>query len=148
MLSGAHGSEGGSTILRLWDIEAKRCILSFIGHSRYADTVSFSAGCAGSQAWGKRNLRIWDLSNGTCRHSIEVDLSCGTHAASNEEVFVPNLREEDGAIIDVINVHTGVIRSSLCQAWCLGDRAVELHICAAVPHDADDYDDESWLLHT
>jgi hypothetical protein len=49
--------------------------------------------------------------------------------------------------IDVINVHTGVIRSSLRQAWCLGDRAVELHLCgnfllAAVPHDADDYDDE------
>jgi hypothetical protein len=138
-----ENAEGDSTIVRLWDVEAKRCIRSFVGHSRYA-AVSFSAGCAESISWEESNLRIWDLSNGTWRQSIEIDIGTGKHAASNEEVFVPN---EDG-FIDVINIHTGVIRSSPRQAWLSDDMVLELHLCgnfllAAVPHDADDYDDEA-----
>jgi WD40 repeat protein len=109
ILSGAQGRREGSTILRLWDVEAKRCIRSFVGHSRYADTVCFSAGCAVSQAWEENDLRIWDL---TCRYSIEINLGAGKHAASNEEVFMPNLGGEDGVIIDAMNIHTGIIRSS------------------------------------
>jgi hypothetical protein len=142
MLSGGHGRAGDSTILRLWDVETKRCIRSFIGHSCYAGTVSFSAGYAVSQAWEEENIRIWDLSNGACRHSVEVELGIGKHAASNEEVFVPNLkddcglvpnlREEDGLIIDVINIDTGVIRSSSPQAWCMSYRTVELHLCGNI----------------
>jgi hypothetical protein len=148
MLSGGQGRrEGGPTILRLWDIEAKHCIRSFVGHMRYADTVSFSAGCAVSQAWEEENVRVWDLSNGTCRHSIEINVGVGKYAASNEEVFMPNIGGEDGVIIDAMNIHTGVIRSSSCHAWCAVDRVVKLHLCgdfllAAVPHDAGNYDDE------
>jgi WD40 repeat protein len=146
MLSGGHGREGDSTILRLWDVQAKRCIRSFVGHSIYADTVSFSAGCAVSQAWEEKNLRTWDLSTGTCRHTLEVELSVGKHAASNEEVFVPNMGVEDGGI-DAINIHTGVIRSSPRYRWCMGHESVELNLCgnfllAAVPHDADNYENE------
>jgi WD40 repeat protein len=61
ILSGGHWSDGGS-VVRLWDIQAKRCIRSFVVHSSYVDAVSFSAGCAISQAWEESNLRIWDLS--------------------------------------------------------------------------------------
>jgi hypothetical protein len=147
MLSGGHGNARDSTILRLWDVQVKRCIRSLIGHSSYAGAVCFSAGCAISQAWEEDNLRIWDLSNGTCRHSIETNLGGGKHAASNEEVFMPNVRDIDGLIIDSINIHTGVIRSSSPQTWCMSDRPVELHLCgnillAAVIHNADNYEDE------
>jgi hypothetical protein len=146
MLSGAQGRRS-STIFRVWDVEAKRCIRSFVGHSHFTDKVSFSAGYAVSQAWEDRNLRVWDLSNGTCRHSIEINLSIGKHAASNEEVFIPNIGGEDGFIIDAMNIHTGVIRRSPCHAWCVVDRVVELHLCgdfllAAVTHYAGNYDEE------
>jgi WD40 repeat protein len=147
MLSGGHGNERDSTVLRLWDIQAKRCIRSFIGHSTYVDSVCFSAGYVTSQAWEEGNLRIWDLSNGTCRHSIEVNLHVGKHAASNEEVFVPNNGDEDDedGTIDAINIHTGVIRSSPRQAWCT--ERIELHLCgnfllAAVPDDDPDTAEE------
>jgi hypothetical protein len=149
MLSGGHGRQGDSTIVRLWDVQARRCIRSFVGHSKYADVVCFSAGCATSQAWEDNNLRIWDLSNGSCLHSVDVDVGICKHAASSEEVFVPNVTigaEEDG-VIDAINIHTGVIRSSPRQAWFTDDMGVELHLCgdflfAAVPHDAFSYEDE------
>jgi WD40 repeat protein len=146
MLSGGHGDEGDSTSVRLWDVQAKRCIRSFVGHSTDADAVSFCAGSAITQAWKDSNLRIWDLSNGTCRHSIEVEVGVGTHASSNDEVFAPNIGDEGGGVIDAINIHTGVvIHSSLRLAWCTENMAVDLYICgnfllAAVP--CADYEDE------
>jgi WD40 repeat protein len=147
ILSGGNGREGDSTIVRLWDVQAKRCIRSFVGHSISADSVSFSAGSAISQAWEDNNLRIWDLNNGTCRHSVEVYLGIGKHAASNEEVFVPNLGDEDG-VIDAINIHTGVIRSSPRQSWCTHNvPSIELHLCgdfllAAASHHGENYENE------
>jgi hypothetical protein len=112
--------------------------------------MCFSAGSAISLSWEdeENNLRIWDLSNGTCRHSIEVDSGLNKHAASNEEVFVPNFGEEDGTI-DAINIHTGVIRSIPRLAWIAEDGIVnKLHLCgdfllAAVPIFALTCEDEA-----
>jgi hypothetical protein len=126
MLSKGRGDKG----LRLWDVQAKCCIRSFVGEIG-VDTVCFSAGCATSQMWDDDNqtsLQIWDLNSGTCRYSIEVELGFGKHIASNDEVFVPNVGDEDGAI-DAINIHTGGIRSSSRQTWCTENVPVELHLC-------------------
>lgn len=78
--------------------------------------------------WEENNLRIWDLSYGTCRHSVEVELGIGKHAASNEEVFVPNNDANEDGVINAINIHTGVIRCIPRQAWCTSNVTVELSL--------------------
>jgi WD40 repeat protein len=145
--SGGHGHEFGSTSVRLWDVRAKRCIRSFVGHRGSVNNVYFCAGNAATDSWeGEDDFRFWDLDNGTCQHSFEMKLGPGTLAAYNEEVFAPYPGEENGAII-AIGIDGEDFRSNLCRrSWCTDNMAgVHLYLCgdfllAAVP--CGDYDDE------
>jgi hypothetical protein len=118
--------------VRLWDVEAKHCTRIFEGHfGEYADAVYFSDGCAISQSYIESTLFTWNLSDGTRRDPTEVSVVEGKHALSNEEMFVPNRGVPGGnGVINAINIHTGVIRSSPPQAWYTGNMCgVEVHLC-------------------
>ncbi|MGA1869176.1 MAG: WD40 repeat domain-containing protein [bacterium] len=72
--------DGGSGICEVWNIETKKCLLSFIDHRDCVNSVAvtadgrFAVSCSGGRFFSTNqdfSLRIWELRTGKCLHLMK-----------------------------------------------------------------------------
>lgn len=88
-------SGSNSTVIRIWDTKANKCLETLHGHEKYVTHIASEKDIFLSADWTPL-LKIWDLSSGKCQSTKSIDSSPLSFMMNNSMTYIGLV---DGKII-------------------------------------------------